>query len=710
MRWLYFAAALSVAQGTQARPSKEDYRLQAASHTGDPIAGRTLFSDARTSCNRCHSIDGTSSKAGPDLFAIGDKFTRPDLIRSVLEPSATIAVGYGTTVVETKNGDMIQGVVKQATDAWVELADGSGQRSRITTTDILSQRTSPQSLMPEGLESALSTGEFTDLIAYLGTLKQSTEGLASRRGAPASIPRAAREVTFSSLFREEVRFDHPVWCGEVPGQTNLFIVMEHSGRAFLIHHSESEDTRSLLLDLRPQVRTGGATGLLGLAFHPAFRENRKYYLKYHDVVDGKISTVLVERRFAADFQTDAGETARELIRIPAVTQDHNGGCIEFGPDGYLYLGTGDTGPQRDPQGHGQDLGLLIGKILRLDVNRNDPGLAYAIPSDNPFRGREGVRPEIWAYGFREPWRFTFDSATGDLWVGDVGQDRIEEVGIVRSGENHGWNVYEGFDAFSPTFRREGERYVSPVFSYPHRIGVSVTGGYVYHGTKAPALGGWYVCADFESRRVWALTQTNRVLDQLVEIGRAPSRAVSFTHFADGELGLVGYDSGIIYKLGLDVVDPTPLASRMLAGTAESGPVRWRFTLTAPAGDWNATSFNDGDWTEAAGGFGTSGTPGAIIGREWSTGDIWLRRTFTAPAIPAAAALFLRVHHDEDAEVYINGAVAARLPRWTSGYVEVPLSIEAAKALHSGTNTIAIHCHQNSGGQYIDAGLVEYYRP
>ena len=699
-----------VAQSAEPLGTREDYRAFALGRVGDVTRGKALFSDPRTGCDRCHSVDGSSSKAGPDLSGIGDKFTRPDLIRSILEPSATIAVGYGTTLIETQDGAEIQGVVKQVTGEWTEVVDGAGQRLRIPNKRIREQRVSPISLMPEGLEAGLTPAEFNDLVGYLASLHLAPGAVAELRGSPATIARAAREVAFEPLFKGPVKFEHPVWCGQVPGRPDRFVVLEHGGRAWMIQRGGAEDAARVFLDLRSQVRVGGATGLLGLAFHPRFAENRRYFLKYQILDHGKIQNLLVERRFAEDFLNDAGGDPRELLRIEAVTQDHNGGCIEFGPDGFLYLGMGDTGPQRDPQGHGQDLGLLLGKIVRLDVDHQDVGKAYAIPRDNPFRDQPGVRPEIWAYGFREPWRFSFDPLTQDLWVGDVGQDRVEEVGIVRRGENHGWNVFEGFEAFSTAFRRTNAVYVPPVFAYPHRVGVSVTGGHVYRGTAVPTLNGWYLCADFESRRVWALTQTNRVLDRLLEIGRAPSRVVSFVRFADGELGVVGYDSGLVYRLDLRQVDLTALSTRVLASTAESGAVRWRYTASAPSATWFSEGFDDRAWLEASGGFGTPGTPGAIVGTLWQSADIWIRREFDLATTPSVAGLRLRVHHDEDAEIYLNGVEAARLPRWTSGYVEVPISAEAAATLRTGKNVLAVHCHQNSGGQFIDVGLVEYFKP
>lgn len=383
-----------------------------------------------------------------------------------------------------------------------------------------------------------------------------------------------------------------------------------------------------------------------------------------------------------------------------------------GPTPYLYVGMGDTGPQRDPQGHGQDLKLLLAKILRIDVDRAEGDQPYGIPRDNPFVGREGARPEIWAYGFREPWRFTFDRETKEMWVGDVGQDQYEEVAMVRAGENHGWNVYEGFNQFSDRFRSASASYVSPVLSYSHRQGVSVTGGYVYRGKRAAQLRGWYVFGDFESRRVWALQHANGKLVRVVEIGRFPTRLVSFAEDPEGELYGVGYDSGEVFRLDLSPVDPRPLEVRTVAETSERAPVLWRYTVTEPPGDWLQPGFDDSSWSQGPGGFGTRGTPGAVVRTEWRTRNIWLRRSFNlgTNAVSAAQSLGLRLHHDEDVEIYLNGKEITRQQRWTSGYTELPLDGAAVKVLRPGNNVMAIHCRQNTGGQYIDAGLVEYVAP
>ncbi|MBA3482752.1 MAG: PQQ-dependent sugar dehydrogenase [Pirellulales bacterium] len=688
---------------------RSEYAAYAMRHQGDARRGKSLFQNEKiAACTKCHTVDGSRQGAGPDLFAVGDKFERRDLITAVLEPSSRIAVGYGSTIVQTDAGKVYIGVLHRVTDQWIELLDPNSQRVRIPTGEIVEQQISDVSLMPEGVETTMTLQEFTDLVAYLGTLKQGSKLSSASSAARDEIPPCAEPAKFVSFFDDHVRLDHPVWFGPVPGSNGRFVVLEHFGKSWLVEQQAAGDKQTPFLDLSGVVRPGGATGLLGMAFHPKFHENRRYFLKYQIVQQGQISTVVEEREFAADGNSDSGAAPRRLLNIPSVTQDHNGGCIEFGPDGYLYIGMGDTGPQGDPQGHGQDLRTLLGKILRIDVDHTEYGKPYAIPRDNPFQQTPGARPEIWAYGFREPWRFSFDLETSDLWVGDVGQDRFEEVAIVRVGENHGWNVYEGFSSFADQFRSADAKYAPPVMSYPRRLGVSVTGGYTYRGRRAVDMQGAYIFGDFESRRIWALRQKDGVLSEVVEIGRCPTRVVSFTRSDDGEIFVVGYDAGVVYRLDLEGVDMTPLVVNAIAETSEQGPIPWRFSFTGPADDWFNATFDDSSWSIAPGGFGTDGTPGAIVRTDWRTNEIWLRREFYLPAGTAGLQkVALRVHHDEDAEVYLNGVEIDRFTRWTSGYVDIPLSDRALAALRSGRNVIAIHCRQQSGGQYIDAGLIEY---
>jgi len=220
-----------------------------------------------------------------------------------------------------------------------------------------------------------------------------------------------------------------------------------------------------------------------------------------------------------------------------VAEHHNGGCIEFGPDGFLYLGMGDSAPNFDPQGYAQDLRLLFGKMLRIDVDRRDAGLAYGIPNDNPFRGRPDARPEIWAYGLREPWRFSFDRVTGELWVADLGQERGDEIDLVRRGDNYGWNAYEGFELFSKAHREDRRR----------KHGSALMGGQVYRGDKRSSFYGVYVFGDHQSKRIWGLTQDHGSLQTIRQLDTAPQAITAFTADEQGGLYVVGYQ-GMIYQL------------------------------------------------------------------------------------------------------------------------------------------------------------------
>ncbi len=556
-------ALLSLPLGAAEARTPKQYRDWATVRDGNAERGRALFfATDRGACSACHTIDGKGGKAGPDLQAVGDALPRRELIAAILEPSAIIAVGYGATIVETKTGESFYGVIKRADAAAVALMGADGKLVSIPAATIKEQRASPISLMPEGLHAAFTVQEFTDLVEFLVSLKQPSNALTANRGLPDEITLLAKPAVLRPLIPEAMRFPSTVvrqpgdvrlgltWLGAVPGGGGSFLVGHQSGKIWLLEKSAAGYAKSLFADFSAEVFSQrGPNGLLGVAFHPHYRENRRYFVK-HQVNDGVgMATVIAEHRAAADFRTDSGEPPREIIRIPAVTQNHTGGCVQFGPDGMLYFGMGDTGPQQDPNGQAQNLGLLLGKMMRVDVDHRDAGLAYAIPADNPYRDRAGARPEIWAVGFREPWRFSFDAKTGDLWVGDVGQDRVEEVSIVRRGENHGWNVYEAFEPFSNLRRRAGETYTPPVAAYRRRYGNSVTGGHVYRGGAAPSFEGVYVFADYTSRMIFGATQRDRQLDTMRQIALAPESPASFATDESGKIYVVSYE-GMIYELDL----------------------------------------------------------------------------------------------------------------------------------------------------------------
>ena len=550
------AESASLAQTPPATDSNlEAYRKFALTHEGDVARGARLFADEqKLACAKCHSVDGHAGKAGPDLFAAGDKFGRRDLVDAVLFPSATIAPGYGTVIVETKAGAEYQGTLKQSNADGIQLMGADGKLVSIPAGEIKAQRGSAVSLMPEGLQAGLSQGEFTDLIEYLATLKQPESTLAGNHGMPGVIPQLAKPVVARPFFAQELKLPRGrVQTGltslrQIPGRTNVFLVLHQKGMIWKLEKGASGEEKTVFSDLTAEVFSDrGPNGLLDVAFHPRFRENRKYYLKYQVFEDGKVCTIIVEKQFDPEFKADSGAAGRRILKFVSVAEDHSGGCLQFGPDGFLYIVMGDTGPHNDPNGHAQNLELLLGKLLRIDVDHSESGRAYAIPQDNPFRGRTDARPEIWAYGLRNPWRFSFDRVTGDLWLADVGQDRVEEVDIIHRGGNYGWNVYEGFEPFSNQYRKEGRTFIPPVFAYRRKFGSSVTGGHVYRGDKNSTFYGVYICGDYVSKRIFGVTQENGVLKTVRQVGSVPQGLVSFSEDEAGNIYAVGYE-GMIYRL------------------------------------------------------------------------------------------------------------------------------------------------------------------
>jgi glucose/arabinose dehydrogenase len=282
------------------------------------------------------------------------------------------------------------------------------------------------------------------------------------------------------------------------GSGRLFVV-EQPGRIRIV---ERGVLLSLpFLDIRDRILAGGERGLLGLAFHPDFRRNGKFYLNYTRKPDG--ATVVAEYRRGPSPNQALGDE-RVLMTVPQPYANHNGGMVAFGPDGYLYIGLGDGGSGGDPENRAQNPGDLLGKILRIDVNRGDP---YGIPSDNPFAS-EGGRPEIYAMGLRNPWRFSFDMDTGDLWAADVGQHKWEEIDLIVRGGNYGWRVKEGRHCYAPALFCENNNLTAPVLEYAHDKGrCSIIGGYVYRGRGIAGLGGQYLYGDYCSGEIFAFTRT-----------------------------------------------------------------------------------------------------------------------------------------------------------------------------------------------------------
>jgi len=540
--------------GADATPDPDEKFRKAAMTGGDVQRGKAVFEDQRTVCTQCHTVDGSATGIGPDLYAAGDKFARKDLVASILDPSASIMTGYATTIVETKKGERFQGILRSSSEESIVLVNVGKVEHRIARSEVAKEETGPVSLMPPGLHSKLTTTEFRDLIAYLESRKQPETKVAYEAGTPLEIPVLEKPVGFEPVFGMKDKFHKPVWFGGHPTIDGACLIAEKSkGTISLLEKVNGEEVVSSFVNILDEIHVANDEGLLGVALHPGFAENGRYFMMHETMTGEQRGMAVVERVAGADRRADSGKPTQSILRWKIDTFYHHGGGLEFGPEGYLYIGMGDGGPQEDPEGKAQDLGRFEGSLLRIDVDRREGDRPYAIPANNPFAKGDPAqgRPEIFAYGLRQPWRFSFDPANGDLWVGDVGQNRFEEVCIVRGGENHGWNIHEGFELFSTKYRRDKAKYIPPVVSFRRKHGVSVTGGYVMRTDPESSFHGVYICADYQSKKVWGITQTERKLKKIRQIGMAPDRIVSFGRDRAGDLYAIGYDKGIVYRVNLD---------------------------------------------------------------------------------------------------------------------------------------------------------------
>ncbi len=307
-----------------------------------------------------------------------------------------------------------------------------------------------------------------------------------------------------------------VITGAHDGSDRLFVATQH-GTIHVMPKGRQGKSAKLFLDIHERVTYSSKQneeGFLGFAFHPNYKENGEFFVYYTQVVEGQKLHESVVSRFRVS-KTDPNQADPEseevLLRIPQPYWNHNGGTIEFGPDGYLYISLGDGGAGNDPHMNGQNLQTLLGTLLRIDVDKQDEGLAYGIPADNPFviankkkDEKQLARPEIWAYGLRNVWRFSFDRKTGVCWAADVGQNLWEEINLIERGGNYGWNLREGRHPFGPGGVSPQERLIEPIFDYHHEVGKSITGGCVYRGKQVPQLQGAYLYADYVAGQIWAL--------------------------------------------------------------------------------------------------------------------------------------------------------------------------------------------------------------
>ncbi|MFP6693848.1 MAG: PQQ-dependent sugar dehydrogenase, partial [Pirellulales bacterium] len=284
------------------------------------------------------------------------------------------------------------------------------------------------------------------------------------------------------------------------GTNRVFIASEH-GVIHVLPNDQGVEKTTVFLDIEKKVTykdKQNEEGFLGLAFHPDYKKNGQFFV-YYSTKDAAQTSVISRFRVTSDDPNRADPASEEeLMRIKQPFWNHNGGNILFGPDGCLYIGLGDGGSARDPKGNGQNRATLLGNILRIDVDRKDDGKKYAIPKDNPFVGMKDARPEIWAWGFRNPWGMTFDAETGLFWVADVGQDIWEEVNIVQKGGNYGWNLREAKHKFGDKGSGPRDDLIDPIWEYDHKVGKSITGGRVYRGKWIKQLVGAYLYADYVS--------------------------------------------------------------------------------------------------------------------------------------------------------------------------------------------------------------------
>jgi glucose/arabinose dehydrogenase len=323
------------------------------------------------------------------------------------------------------------------------------------------------------------------------------------------------------------------------GSNRVFVATEQ-GVIHVFPNDQKATTTKVFLDLRQRVAyddNQNEEGFLGLAFHPQYKKNGEFFV-FYTARTPKLTNVLSRFRVSKDDPDRADPASEEeLLRISTPFWNHDGGTICFGPDGYLYVAVGDGGSANDPYHHGQDLSKIFGKVHRIDVDHKDADKPYAIPRDNPFVGRAGARPEIWAYGLRNPWRMAFDRKTGVLWTSDVGQNLYEEIDLLVAGGNYGWSIREGLHPFGPDGVGPRKDLIDPIWEYHHDVGKSLTGGTVYRGSRLPELDGYYLYADYVASKIWALRYDDKSR-RVVANRRIPDPHVPVMSFGEDEKGEV----------------------------------------------------------------------------------------------------------------------------------------------------------------------------
>jgi glucose/arabinose dehydrogenase len=379
------------------------------------------------------------------------------------------------------------------------------------------------------------------------------------RPTSAALPMLDTRVAFSNL-----RFDRPVaFADPADGSRLLFVVEQHTATIWSFPADRSTSDKAVFLRLPDPIHRGNEEGLLGMAFHPKYKENKFFFVYYSADDNGKRRSVVSRFRASSDNPRAADPASEERIWVSADDpfENHNGGTILFGPDGFLYITLGDGGAADDPMSSGQNPSDWFASILRIDVDHPDGSKRYGIPADNPQRRSRNFRrwaPEVYCIGLRNVWKFSFDRQTGELWAGDVGQNLWEMVHRIENGGNYGWSIREANHPFQPQRRQRPDsasKIRPPIAEYPHAptssrrdSGLSVTGGYVYHGKKLPELVGVYVYGDFDTGRIWGLrfeSGTRLANQEIIDLQKSRKLNIaSFGEDADGELYILAFDGQI----------------------------------------------------------------------------------------------------------------------------------------------------------------------
>lgn len=343
-------------------------------------------------------------------------------------------------------------------------------------------------------------------------------------------------------------FDLPVELTSPDDNSDRIFVLEQKGVIQVFKNSPGRQASTVFLDIKDRVSSGGEMGLLGLAFHPEFKTNGYFYVNY--TRRNPLETIISRFKVSASDPNKAdADSETILLRFDQPYDNHNGGKIAFGNDRLLYIGTGDGGSWGDQNNRAQNRKELLGKILRIEVDKRSGDKNYSIPADNPFIGnKEGYREEIYAYGMRNPWRFNFDRRTGKLWAGDVGQNKFEEIDIIEKGGNYGWRIMEANECYR-TRACDAAALKPPIWNYLQgtETGTSVTGGYVCRDKSLPELAGKYIYGDFVTGNIWALTHAHDKALKNELIAKISGGLPSFGEDSKGNLYVLAYDPGKIYR-------------------------------------------------------------------------------------------------------------------------------------------------------------------